>query len=363
VRASVLSILAILTGIGMLGTSAPNPAPAGAPVVTPAIHIIEMPGPFSFARCDVRLLPGNQVAGTVAYENHDLALRPAIRMDGDVDPINAAGAPIVNFSITVRGMLRAAGSSGAPANAGANTFAQAAPAANDLHAATAIDCLPRRVLFANGDIWMRFDQPHTGGTSEPARCQSLFAAGEFQLAEYSCMELAKRAHRSALYAKPGTPTRPFLEENVRDTILAARASSRRNASGYDGIGDTSLLLESLDIATASNDLDDLARLVPGLCRQMMDQFDACIRKAQAAARATYASATPDERRVFLIRGKDASDYRGMPCTTDASQKPSQDLTVWLYCDRLQRRVAEYDFVKGKLVKVDDPQNASKPVRG
>jgi hypothetical protein len=362
VRASVLSVLAIVTGFGMLGTSAPNPAPAGAPIATPSIHIVELPGPFAFARCDVRLLPGNVVAGTVPYENRDLALRPAIRMDGDVDPVNAAGAPIVNFSITVRGMLRAAGSGG-PANAGSNTFAQAAPTANDLHAATAIDCLPRRVLFANGDIWIRFDQPRAGGALDPARCQALFAAGEFQLAEYSCMELAKRAHRSALYAKPGTPTRPFLEENVRDTILAARASSRRSASGYDGIGDTSLLLESLDIATASNDLDDLARLVPGLCRQMMDQFDACIRKAQAAARATYAAATPDERRVFLVRGTDSSDYRGMPCTTGASQKPSQDLTVWLYCDRLHRRVAEYDFVKGKLVKVNDPRGSSKTVRG
>jgi hypothetical protein len=124
-----------------------------------------------------------------------------------------------------------------------------------------------------------------------------------------------------------------------------------------------LILESLDLATAHDDMDDLARLMPGLCRQEVDQFDACIRKAQAAARATYAAATVDERRVFLIRGKDASDYRGMPCTTGTGTVGKHAKVVWLYCNRLHVRVAEYDFLDGKLTKIHDPQAPMRVVPG
>jgi hypothetical protein len=364
VRATASSLLAILTGLAVLGASAPNPAPAGAPLVTsPPTRIVVLPAPFTIARCEVRLLPDNQISAALAVENHDLAMRTAVRLDGDVEPVEADGRPIISLEIPVRGAIKSLGSEATMPNPPGTSVARQLPARYVLSQAARVDCLPHRALFANGDVWLRMNIPTTGW-AEPARCQALFDAGSFLLAEHSCLALVRPAAIASRAAKRDTASHAALDAKVRDIILAARASSRLGGKGgVGGTGDTTLLLESLDIDTATNDRDDLARLVPGLCHKTPDRFDACIREAQIAARTTYAAATPDERRVFLIRGKDSSDYRGMPCRTGTSQDRRHAKVVWLYCNRYHVMVAEYVFIDGKLKAVQNSQDAPKVVPG
>ena len=109
----------------------------------------------------------------------------------------------------------------------------------------------------------------------------------------------------------------------------------------------------LDVSKASSALAD--ELPPPPCRSAATDLDVCVEAFRSRALLEYEHASFDQRRVFLLHGRDRFDYRGIPCRKSSTGRVGATREIWSYCDRNGRDDRVYSFADGKLKSVYDPR--------